>query len=96
MFALHLAGVEKLQVFHINDAATTVTGCPARMLLSQNMPDWDQDVEGFFTMCMEEPSMKMIIMSRGFTHLALAAAGAGQKVFVTLAVGQCTAAVNVS
>jgi hypothetical protein len=89
------AGVEKLQVLHVNDAATAVTSCPMRMLLSQNVPDWGQDVEEFFNMCMEEPSMKSIMMSRGFTHLALAAAGTGQRVYVTVAVGQCTAAASV-
>jgi hypothetical protein len=86
-----IAGVEKLHLFQVNDAATALTGCPSRMLLSQNLPDWSQDVEGFFNMCMDEPSMEMIVMSRGFTHLALAAAGTGQKVYVTLAVGRCTA-----
>lgn len=85
--------MRKLRIFQVNDdASNAVNGCMFRILLSQNMPNWNHDVKGLFDMSMAEAAVKSTIMSRSFTHLALAAAGTGDRVYVTLALGMCTGA----
>lgn len=59
-------------------------------MLAQGIPDWDRwTLQDFLQALLEEPVLKKMLLSPGFTHMAMAKAGSGENTAIALALGEC-------